>query len=719
MTECTFPLGGLQTLEKLSAWISAQTGEVTVKFCPGTYYGTLRLEGLHCRALTLAAPDGATLTGCRELRAEFSPCGGGLLSAQIGRGLCPERLKMDGELKILARYPKYRPGELLGGTVSYADLCRRISGEPELSGAYLHSLHEHEWGSNDYRITGRDGDRPRLEWIGNNNRGSRMKADSVYVENLPSLLTDPEEWYYSGRTGELFRTRDGLSAGVHTVGLLDRCCLLVIRDCPDTDICVNGINFTDTDRSLFRSPWERYLRSDWAFNRASTVEIRNSSRIRLCGCTFEQLGSNGVGIFGDCKGICLDNCVFQNSLTNGVLILGDPDCTYCTSSWEGARHLTRMESPGKIGPAARSYPGQIQIQSCLFANLGLEDKQSAGVCISLAHRVTIDRCTFHHLPRAGINICENAFGGHTVSNCDLFDCVRETGDHGPFNSWGRDRFWTLGDAANRTGKHGKIKKPHALDDMLEPNRLIHNRVVGSRGFGIDLDDGSSNYTIEDNLCIGVGIKLREGFYRTVRHNLILDAPLDLHATYAGNDDVITGNIVCCRSPLRPILLNRGFTTRVEHNFFVNADPAARRQRMIRGRKNTFLSADARQLLDSGGALEGFVPLSGDFGRPGAPQPVFPGLTHQAEARTLRSRLGRFSAVDESIRSFTGAPGREGVYVRSLPLLSPLRRMGIRKGDVLLELDGETLTPGHADLARLRRGHTVSIFRNNQKITLSI
>lgn len=24
---------------------------------------------------------------------------------------------------------------------------------------------------------------------------------------------------------------------------------------------------------------------------------------------------------------------------------------------------------------------------------------------------------------------------------DVFDTVKETGDHGSFNSWGRDRFW--------------------------------------------------------------------------------------------------------------------------------------------------------------------------------------------------------------------------------------------------------------------------------------
>ena len=44
------------------------------------------------------------------------------------------------------------------------------------------------------------------------------------------------------------------------------------------------------------------------------------------------------------------------------------------------------------------------------------------------------------------NISEGTFGGHVLEHCDVFDTVRETDDHGSFNSWGRDRFWQLEDA---------------------------------------------------------------------------------------------------------------------------------------------------------------------------------------------------------------------------------------------------------------------------------
>ena len=39
---------------------------------------------------------------------------------------------------------------------------------------------------------------------------------------------------------------------------------------------------------------------------------------------------------------------------------------------------------------------------------------------------------------------------------------------------------------------------------------------------IDLDDGSSNYHIYNNICLNGGLKLREGFYRTVENNIIIN-----------------------------------------------------------------------------------------------------------------------------------------------------------------------------------------------------
>ena len=59
----------------------------------------------------------------------------------------------------------------------------------------------------------------------------------------------------------------------------------------------------------------------------------------------------------------------------------------------------------------------------------------------MAQGITVRHCSIYDVPRAGINIGDGCWGGHVIEFCDVFDTVQETGDHGTFNSWGRDRFW--------------------------------------------------------------------------------------------------------------------------------------------------------------------------------------------------------------------------------------------------------------------------------------
>ena len=95
----------------------------------------------------------------------------------------------------------------------------------------------------------------------------------------------------------------------------------------------------------------------------------------------------------------------------------------------------------------------------------------------------------------------------------MFDTVKETGDHGSFNSWGAT---VIGGPlklpeVNRVGEAGSPNAP-ALD-AVTPTILRNNRWRCDHGWDIDLDDGSSFYIITNNLCLHRGIKDREGYGR--------------------------------------------------------------------------------------------------------------------------------------------------------------------------------------------------------------
>lgn len=718
MIHTVFPSETVTDLTALSVWLSRQTDDVTVTFSEGEYYGTLTFDEVSCPSVTLTAPNGAVLTGGRTVDCTFQRTSPTVMEFFVGAGLTFERLKIDDVPQILARYPKYQENERLNGTQTLENIEKYTSAFPSVEGAYLHSLHEHEWGSNDYRVTGRDSGGLCLSWIGNNNRGSTPKKDCCYIKNLPALLTAENEWYYNKDSGVLYITdTSDCTEKTASVTLCDKINLVNIRNCKHTKLIFSGFTFTDTDRSMFHQPWVRYLRSDWAFNFGSTVEIRDSENVSLCDCRFYNLGANEVGIFDYNNNITVDNCDFENCLTNGILILGNPDSTYCTSSWEGDRHSAELESADQCGAASERYPRNITVSRCLFRNLGTEDKQSAGVCVSLAHGVTVSQSTFCRLPRAGINICENAFGGHTGCDCDLFDCVRETGDHGPFNSWGRDRFWSL-NGFDTEGKSGAAKKPFALCDMLEENRIIHNRVVGTRGFGIDLDDGSTNYVIENNFCYGVGIKLREGFFRKVRNNVIVYAPLDLHVTYEGNDDIVEHNVVFNRHHLRIALLRKGYTTQINDNYFVNAASADKKQKILRGMHNAFVSCNPSDILNNRFHFEGFTPFAYCFGKDGAPQPNCSlAATDGQETRKITNRHGVFFCMDERLRSATGTASLDGIYVERLRLFSGLKKRGIQKNDVIVSVNGKPFFGTPKEFAALLKANSEAELIRQQKRTV--
>jgi len=193
------------------------------------------------------------------------------------------------------------------------------------------------------------------------------------------------------------------------------------------------------------------------------------------------------------------------------------------------------------------------------------------VQISMAKSITVRHCSIYDVGRAGINISEGTFGGHVIEFCDVFDTVRETGDHGSFNSWGRDRFWDP-HIPTMNREVGSNPGLHYLD-MLEPNIIRNSRWRCDHGWDIDLDDGSSQYQIYNNLLLNGGLKLREGYYRSVWNNIVVNNGLHPHVWPRNNGDVITKNIFFTAH--KAIAMNRGMEEdekwgkEIDYNIFVS------------------------------------------------------------------------------------------------------------------------------------------------------
>ena len=168
----------------------------------------------------------------------------------------------------------------------------------------------------------------------------------------------------------------------------------------------------------------------------------------------------------------------------------------------------------------RMFPFACRVVNNTIHHCGVFGKQTAGVFISVARRITAGHNHIYDMPRAGICINDGTWGGHVIEHNRIHDTCLETGDHGPFNAWGRDRYWCLLHSHGPTGEESVCHQAGDIFvDQMETTVIRHNFFEEKSGWGLDLDDGASNYHIYNNLCVGVSMKLREGAHRLIENNI--------------------------------------------------------------------------------------------------------------------------------------------------------------------------------------------------------
>lgn len=622
-----------------------------------------------------------------------------------------EQLYLNGKRYTMARYPNENPAKRLNGYAEDTPSPERTARWKDPTGGYIRALHVCEWGGNDYIIDGKNNDGSlQLRWVGDNNRGSDHHKKYILAENIFEELDAPGEWFYDKQEGFLYVIpEEGMD--LSDVSVEAAVCGELFQITDSCDISISNITLEKTKRTLFCSSYEKITRSDWAVARKGAIYTKNCSDIHIADCRFSEIGGNCIFVDSKNTDILVENCDFVDCGASGVCVFGNQECVRDLSTWEDHRTTVSDTVPG---PAKDDYPRDIIIKGCYFYNLGIYEKQSSPVSISVSSRVSVIGCTMHHLPRAGINVCDGSFGGHRLIDNLVFDTVRETGDHGPFNSWGRDRYWSLGEF-DTMGQHGAKKRKFALLDAIETTVIAHNMFCGEHGFGIDLDDGSSNYLITKNYCVGVGIKLREGFLRTVRNNFILDACLDLHCTFEQNDDLIENNIIVSEKPLCIIAQNKAFTTRAVNNLFVGAKKEILTDELFRDNKNYICPKGDSSALSMHPNEIYFEPFSLEFGRKDKPKPelknrICLGTSH------IEFFGATLTEVDDSVRSMAGLPDYDGAFVEEICKTSVLYALGLRKHDVILSLGGDPIhTP--QDARRITDVKKLHVVRAQKHISL--
>ncbi|MEI7947413.1 MAG: PDZ domain-containing protein [bacterium] len=674
-----------------------------------------------------------------KLDLQWEPYTNGIMQARVPPGLAMDQLFVNGRLQHMARYPNFDPKAVkpkrfgpgangdpdapkFNGASGASTAPERVARWADPAGGYVHTIQAALWGSLHYRIRGRKTDGTLdLEGGWQHNRPDKgPHKDFRFVENIFEELDAPGEWFHDAKTNVLYFYPPGdvdvKSAKIESVRLRHLIEFAGTKASPVKSVTLRGLTFTEAGRT-FMDTCESLLRSDWTIYRGGAVFLRGAEDCAIEDCDFDQLGGNAVFVSGYNRRVTVRGCLIRECGANGVAIVGEVQAVRSPmfswgpgNPWSGGKPQLEVDQIDRTpGPLTDDYPADCLVEDCLITRIGRLEKQSACVEIAMAQNITVRHCSAYEVPRAGINIGDGCWGGHVVEFCDVFDTVFETGDHGSFNSWGRDRYW--GGTLRLIKKSVEEAPGLKFADAIKPIVLRNNRWRCDYGFDIDLDDGSSNYEIYNNLMLTRGLKLREGYRRIVRNNVIVNNTLHPHCWVENSEDVFTQNIV-----MRPYLPSHMGTVKwgreIDRNLFTTS--------VVDRTRFATNGCDAHSLVGDPMFVD---PSRGDFrvkdsspaltlGFRNFPMDQF-GVTSPRLKAIARSPV--FSPIDQKpnpaamskpLCDWQGAKLREleetefsalqipesarGVIVAEAPAASTAYKMGLRSGDFIQSVDGRAV-----------------------------
>jgi hypothetical protein len=731
----------LKTVDRAVALAMKRKNEsVTVSLHGGTYYLdkeiTLQAVGMACSRLEISAyqQDEVFISAGRLLSLQWKPWKNGIYVASVPAGVTFERLFVNGRLQVLARYPNYdSTAKVFHGTAKDALDHARKWEHPE--NGYVHALHAYDWGGFHYRITGKKDTTLTLEGGWQNNRPNGLHPDYRFVENNLEELDVAGEWYLDSKARQLYYYPSGdmqlPQARIEVARLKNSLVLRGSATAPVKNVTLRGLHFIHNERT-FMDTREPLLRSDWTIYRGGAILLDGTENCRITGCEFSDLGGNAIMLSNYNYHDTISGCYIHHLGASAVCFVGDakavrsPDFRY-----EDYTPYAQLDKTP--GPGSNNYPKECTVENSIIHHVGEIEKQATGVEIEISSAITVSHNSIYNTPRAGINIGDGCFGGHLLAYNDVFNTVMETGDHGAFNSWGRDRYWASDRAYmdSLTAVHPEL----ILLDAQQTTTIRNNRFRCDHGWDIDLDDGSSNYHIYNNVCLNGGLKLREGFHRVVENNIMINNSFHPHVWFKQSGDVFKHNIVTRK--YFPIQIS-DWGKEVDYNLFPNdaslqearqngtdahsiaGDPvfmdAAKGYYRVAGHSPALRIGFQNIPMDSFGVMQ---PIMGHV----ALRPDIPVFLNQSSPEASIEAIALLGGKIKSItglgeRSAYGLADESGALVLTVGENSLLASSGIKTKDVIIAADGKKVKTA-ADLQDIVKAAAwkdkipVTVMRNQQ------
>ncbi|CAE7459201.1 hypothetical protein AK812_SmicGene39094 [Symbiodinium microadriaticum] len=316
---------------------------------------------------------------------------------------------------------------------------------------------------------------------GGNQGGEGVKTGGQWwIENVLEECDAPNEFFYDHESRMLYFSFNGTNTEPDGSEQWVLPVTQVLLNITSSDSSLRGVEVRDS-MLTYLEPHGLPSGGDWALERLAAIVIRDASNVTVADSLLTKLDGNGIFLDGAVKNASLTGNEFSYIGSSAMAAWGyTGDCLNANCSLT----LPKGTLMGPDGRGMRAPHGTL-VKSNLVREIGIWQKQSSMWFQAVTAETQLIGNVHFNGPRAGINFNDGFGGGDVIDGNVIGNCVRESGDHGPYNSWDRVPYITT----LRTGRPSIIPKQR---------HITRNLWLGtySTQEGVDTDDGSS-YLLQD------------------------------------------------------------------------------------------------------------------------------------------------------------------------------------------------------------------------------
>jgi len=246
---------------------------------------------------------------------------------------------------------------------------------------------------------------------------------------------------------------------------------------------------------------------DWALQRSGAVLMEGTERTMVDQCLINRVDGNGIFVSNYNRNVTLSN--------NDFIWIGDSAMAAWGSTSGCMNENCSLKIPFASGPDGRggNQPRGTRVVGNMVREIGIWQKQSSMWFQAVTAQTYLAKNVHFNGPRAGLNFNDGFGGGDIIEANLLTNCVRESGDHGPWNSWDRLPYITnigmVRDKNSPTG-HRPAHGPSVIPTFRQIRKNFIMSVYSSQE-AIDTDDGSSYYHTYNNFFLYASNGLKSDF----------------------------------------------------------------------------------------------------------------------------------------------------------------------------------------------------------------